>query len=392
MIKILFNRNKKLNKEGKGLISFSITLNGNRKYISSEFYVFPKDWDEKKCEVRKSDPNYLKINRALKDTKSKWENREIELRSTGDFFTIENIVSEEKNYANFIDFCQKEAKKRYEIGDNGYSQYSYYRNVIDELIKFQGVNIPFKAVNLKFINDFREHLLRKRKDLSDATKSKYLRALKTLTNACADDKIIEPIATRRIKNIKAVSKPRENLTFTQLKQLETIDFVDKNLDYYRDLFLTGCYTGLRFSDLINLKKENIIYNPDDGGTYLRIQEKKTKKWKANIPLHRLFNGKVLKIFAKYESKFRETIFPDLVTDQCVNRNLKIIHQIMKFDVSNLTFHLSRHTFGTLMAELDIAPYLVQQYMMHSDIKTTMKYIHTSRMNQNKMLEKIVFPD
>ncbi len=392
MIKILFNRKKKLNKEGKGLISFSITLNGNRKYISSEFYVFPKDWDDKKCEVRKSDPNYLKINRALKDTKSKWENREIELRSTGDFFTIGDIVSEEKNYANFIDFCKKEAKRRYEIGDNGYSQYSYYRNVIDELIKFQGVNIPFKAVNLKFINDFREHLLRKRKDLSDATKSKYLRALKTLTNACADDKIIEPIATRRIKNIKAVSKPRENLTFTQLKQLETIDFVDKNLDYYRDLFLTGCYTGLRFSDLINLKKENIIYNPDDGGTYLRIQEKKTKKWKANIPLHRLFNGKVLKIFAKYESRFRETIFPDLVTDQCVNRNLKIIHQIMKFDVSNLTFHLSRHTFGTLMAELDIAPYLVQQYMMHSDIKTTMKYIHTSRMNQNKMLERIVFPD
>ncbi|MBQ9214203.1 MAG: hypothetical protein IJ150_09735 [Bacteroidales bacterium] len=45
-----------------------------------------------------------------------------------------------------------------------------------------------------------------------------------------------------------------------------------------------------------------------------------------------------------------------------------------------------------MAELDIAPYLVQQYMMHSDIKTTMKYIHTSRMNQNKMLERIVFPD
>ena len=166
----------------------------------------------------------------------------------------------------------------------------------------------------------------------------------------------------------------------------------KSKYYYRDLFLTGCYTGLRFSDLINLKKENIIYNPDDGGTYLRIQEKKTKKWKANIPLHRLFNGKVLKIFAKYESRFRETIFPDLVTDQCVNRNLKIIHQIMKFDVSNLTFHLSRHTFGTLMAELDIAPYLVQQYMMHSDIKTTMKYIHTSRMNQNKMLERIVFPD
>lgn len=69
MIKILFNRNKKLNKECKGLISFSITLYGNRKYISSEFYVFPKDWDDKKCMVKKTDPNYLKINRAVKDTK-----------------------------------------------------------------------------------------------------------------------------------------------------------------------------------------------------------------------------------------------------------------------------------------------------------------------------------
>jgi integrase len=62
------------------------------------------------------------------------------------------------------------------------------------------------------------------------------------------------------------------------------------------------------------------------------------------------------------------------------------------DIEKLSFHISRHTFGTLLAELGVPIYLLQEYMNHSDIKTTQKYIHNSRMNQNKMLANIVFPE
>lgn len=392
MINFVFNRLNKLNKDGKGAITFSITLDGRRKYIASKFYVFPSDWDEKKQEVRKSNPDYLQINRALRNTKTKWENRETELRCIGDHFTIDDIVNDAKVFGSFNDYCRREAQKRLELGKIQYSQYNSYMVVIDELAKFKGTNIPFAAVNVKFVADFRDHVIRARAELANVTKRRYLTTLKALVNACADDKLIEPVATNRVWGIKAESEPRENLTFAQLHQLETITFADKNLDLYRDMFLAGCYTGLRFSDLIDLKKSNIIVSPDDNGTYLKVQERKTKKWKYNIPLHRIFNGKALAIFAKYQTKYRDTIFAP-ISIQAVNRNLKVIQQIMQWgDIKKMGFHISRHTFGTLLAELGVPIYLLQEYMNHSDIKTTQKYIHNSRMNQNKMLANIVFPE
>ena len=392
MINFVFNRLKKLNKDGKGAITFSVTLDGKRKYIASKFYVYPSDWDDKRQEVRKTNPDYLKINRALRTTKAKWEDRETELRCIGDHFTIDDIVTDAKHFGNFNDYCRREAQKRLELGKIQYSQYNSYMVVTDELAKFRGDNIPFAAIDVKFVSDFRDHVIRTRTDLSDVTKRKYLTTLKALVNACADDKLIEPVATNRVWGIKAESRPRENLTFAQLHQLETITFADKNLDVYRDMFLAGCYTGLRFSDLIMLQKSNIIYSPDDNGTYLKVQEKKTKKWKFNIPLHRIFNGKALSIFAKYQTKYRDTVFAP-ITIQAVNRNLTVIQQIMQWsDIEKLSFHISRHTFGTLLAELGVPIYLLQEYMNHSDIKTTQKYIHNSRMNQNKMLANIVFPE
>lgn len=391
MITFIFNRLNKLDREGKGRISFQITARGERKYLKSDFCILPEEWDKGKSEVNKKNPHYIAINKALREKKRKWEDRETELKTLGYSYTVHDIIAEPKcNFKNFVEYCCHEAQKRLELGDIQYSQYNSYCNVIDEIVRYKGKTIAFKDVDLKFVNDFKEHVIRHRQDLSDVSKRKYLNTLKALVNACADDKLIEPIPTNRIQNIKAVSRLRENLTFQQLKELETVEFQDKDLDFYRDLFLAGCYTGLRFSDLSTLKKENLI--PDNnGGLWLKVLEKKTKKWKFNIPLHLLFNGKVLPIFDKYRSKYRDTIFPS-ITAQAVNRCLKVIHQIMKFDFENLTFHISRHTFGTLLAELNVPIYIIKEYMNHGDLKTTERYIHNSRMNQTEMLKEVVFPE
>ena len=44
---LVFNRKKQLNKEGKGLIQLEIYLDRKRKYISTEIYVKPEEWNEK---------------------------------------------------------------------------------------------------------------------------------------------------------------------------------------------------------------------------------------------------------------------------------------------------------------------------------------------------------
>jgi integrase len=183
--------------------------------------------------------------------------------------------------------------------------------------------------------------------------------------------------------IKKIPSVRRALEAEQLSALEVLE-VPENLELIKDMFLFSCYTGLRYSDMISLKQKDIVRSGE--GVYLNIRELKTKKLKQNIPLHVLFGGKAVSIIDKYFNKYRDTVFQNF-TDQHINRCLKIIGMMLKLDFP-LTFHCSRHTFGTMLAEKTQDPYLIKEMMNHSDLKTSMIYIHSSKKRIENTLKKV----
>jgi integrase len=92
----------------------------------------------------------------------------------------------------------------------------------------------------------------------------------------------------------------------------------------------------------------------------------------------------LDILNKYLPNATTTIFPTY-TNQHTNRLLKVIAGIAKTPM-RLTFHIGRHTFGSMMAEIIQNPYLIMDLMGHADIKTSMIYIHTSQERINRQLK------
>lgn len=61
---------------------------------------------------------------------------------------------------------------------------------------------------------------------------------------------------------KSFSKPEEEteniyLNESELTAIYNLDKLSKQLEKVRDMFLIVCYTGLRYSDLIRLTKDNI---------------------------------------------------------------------------------------------------------------------------------------
>jgi integrase len=54
----------------------------------------------------------------------------------------------------------------------------------------------------------------------------------------------------------------------------------------------------------------------------------------------------------------------------------------------ISFHVARHTFGTLLADITANPYLIMELMGHSDIKTSMIYIHQSEQRLKKQLQNV----
>lgn len=45
-------------------------------------------------------------------------------------------------------------------------------------------------------------------------------------------------------------------------------------------------------------------------------------------------------------------------------------------VSNFRFHDLRHTVGTRLAQANVPVPVIKELLAHSDVKTTMRYIHT----------------
>jgi integrase len=151
------------------------------------------------------------------------------------------------------------------------------------------------------------------------------------------------------------------------------------------MFLFSCYTGLRFSDVTSLEKRHLIH---DNGNYTIVKKMEKVEKPVTLPISLLFNGKPLNYILQYVDNKNSYIFPR-ITNQHMNRQLKIL--ALNADISmRLTFHIARHTFGTMLAELTYNPYLIMKLMGHADIETSMIYIHLSQEHINKQLRNITW--
>lgn len=177
----------------------------------------------------------------------------------------------------------------------------------------------------------------------------------------------------------------------ELQQLYDLDLKGApRLDRIRDLFLIGCYTGLRFSDFSELRPENIT----NGGTTLSCMTQKTGG-RVVIPL----NPNVLAIIAKYEG-----IPPRTITNQRMNRYLKELCQragfVERVEVSRtkgglrevrtlekwelVTTHTARRSFATNAFLAQLPTISIMKITGHKSESMFMKYIKVSA-EQNALL-------
>jgi integrase len=142
-----------------------------------------------------------------------------------------------------------------------------------------------------------------------------------------------------------------------------MNFVSESKQKILSAFLFGCFTGLRFSDLLRLKIDNV--KAFDNKYYIEFVQGKTKV-KNIVPL----NNYALKYIDKTANKY---LFPQL-TNQHYNRELKEIAEQIGFE-KYISFHISRHTFITLSQQIGISLSDVSKIAGHTNIKTTQGYTH-----------------
>lgn len=163
-------------------------------------------------------------------------------------------------------------------------------------------------------------------------------------------------------------------TFLTKKQVEKIDkfaakVKDEGLRIAGTWFVIGCYTGLRYGDMVEFKKTNIV---DDR---LIVYTAKTGQV-VSMPV----NNKLKELFSRVQYK------PLPYVNVHANRLIKDICSALELPV--VSWHCSRHTFGTLCAEAGISQEVTAKLMGHSDLKTTAIYYAITGTRIDSEIKKI----
>ncbi len=262
-----------------------------------------------------------------------------------------------------------------------------YKQLHELLIEFSGRKrkpINFNDIDFEFYIDFVQFLTTE-KEFSVNYIGKHIKTLKTILNDALERGITD---NQKFKSKKfAVLKQETDSVYLNLEELEELGKVDfsnnPRLDRVRDLFLVGCYTGLRFSDLSKISEENIK------GDFIELETQKTAD-KIAVPIHPVVNG----IMTKYVETTGKA-FPEAYSNQKMNEYIKEVCRLVKglksfvsvkenkagvtyskkyqkFEL--ITTHTARRSFASNNYKLGFPMHIIMAVTGHKTEKSFMSYI------------------
>jgi integrase len=136
-------------------------------------------------------------------------------------------------------------------------------------------------------------------------------------------------------------------------------------------FLIGCYTGLRYSDMITFDKRKDIHNG-------RLVKENIKTGEIiSLP----FRGKIKELFEQVGYK------PLNIQNQPYNRILKLIAKKCEIDI-RMTAHTSRHSFAMLAANAQIDIGTTAKMLGHTSTRHTKVYYKYSNNTIDDAINKM----
>ena len=200
-------------------------------------------------------------------------------------------------------------------------------------------------------------------------------------------RIKEPMVLPRVMNIQEATKIF-TIAYRELDEMddnkESYSFKEKNRDIAALELLFG--TGVRVSELCTLKYNDIGI----GFSSIRVNGKGNKE--RNI---QIINKDIKKALQNYYLLFSSDIedqkyfFINRLGNRLSEQSVRLMIRRYRTKcqiTQNITPHVFRHTFATLLLEQDVDIKYIQNLLGHSSIMTTQIYTHVSTEKQTEILQ------
>lgn len=201
------------------------------------------------------------------------------------------------------------------------------------------------------------------KELSKRSANKYLVLFKTILKYAVCQGYISKSPMMALSDDYAIKFSKEDrgyLTEDEVIRIEEIkNFPRKEI---QRAFLFACYCGLRISDIKSLTIDDI--RDIDGSLSVYKKMKKTNDY-VNVPLCK----KALSYLGTPDNK---GLFFNLPDERTINYQLMNLTKSANIS-KKVTFHISRHTFATMLLTKGADLYTTSKLLGHKNIGTTQIY-------------------
>jgi len=330
-----------------------IYVNGKRCYEFLKLYLIPETNPQAKVQNENTmrAANTIKLNRILEITNNKAGLKNTSIRAK---MLLKDWMET---------FRQAQEQK-------GVKDQKLIHNTVHALTAYN-INVAMRDVNRDYIigltnflrNDYRSPRGKKLKDYSIIN---YLGCLRNALNMAVREDVIadNPIMKLSAQDkVKAPESQREYLTVEEVQQLEA---TDSPYPHIKQAFLFACYTGLRCSDVRSITWGKIV---KDGEKY-RLH---TVMFKTRRPFYIPLSKKAIQWMPERGDKTDDDLIFENIPVQ-VNTKLYLQPWLDKAGITKpITFHCSRHTFGTMMLTLGADIYTTSKLMGHTKVEVTQIY-------------------
>lgn len=406
MLKINFNLKSPKEKESLILVRFS--LPAGRITKSTGLTIPTGIWDEDtqyidletETEEKVNIHNQLeKIRRSISDVDTHFYLKKIQptVKAFMDKWNEKRVAKPVDNQS-FQDFLDKFIANRAASVKYREESIKVYKALRKHLYDYERRKVHFSDLTLEFLLGFLEHLYH---TTADNTVNKIVGTMKTVLNQATEMGLNSNMAYKS-KRFSAPKREADNIYLSE-DEIEALCKLqlpkDSDLARTRDLFVIGCYTGLRYSDFSKLTKGNLMVL-NNGRTAFRVVVYKTNDI-VIIPIHPV----VKDILDHYDYEI-----PEGNSNQMMNRQLKEIARragitqiyqkrifrnnqaeiVTKEKCDLVCTHTARRSFASNAYKAKIPVPSIMKITGHKKTETFMKYISLSKQEHAELMSENPF--
>ena len=396
--KILFYINRQKTKaDGNTAILCRITIDGRNTAVTTGEECYPSEWNTKQG---------LTTNRKTNQRINEF--RELVEQTYRDILTRDGVVSVEliknrlqgiaTNPTTILAMSKAELQSVKEsVGksraEGTYLNLSYSDRNLREFIENKGVqDMSITTITESLFEEYRFFL-----------KKRGLKASTVNTNLCWLSRLMFRAVSKRIIRCNPFGnakyeKEEKKIRFLQkgdVMKLMSMRMNDREAELARLMFVFSCFTGMAIADMENLEYRH-IQTAVDGQRYIRKERQKTKV-EFIVPLHPVAEAIVSHCRNEQErneelqtvkEKGESLVFQAHSSCSVMGKNLCIVGKACGIR-QRLSYHVARHTFGTMSLSAGIPIESIAKMMGHASISSTQIYAQVTDSKISEDMDRLI---